>query len=198
MLTVARATAAATAPGSKEDRKKERQDAAARREELAPLRKSIKDAEDAIELLKKKRLAVERQLGDPTIYNGDPEKMIALGKDKAKLEAEIAEAEESWLTLSAELEGAEAISLTPPPLTAGSVRHRLLRQDKPRGMGHDKILDDGGFRCRCGIHGAGGGAGADRRTAGDGGRVRAQQLDLRAPARDRPSLRRRIRPAGAR
>ena len=81
--------------GSKEDSKKDRQAAAARREELAPLRKSIKDAEDEIEKLKKKRLAVERQLGDPSIYNGDPEKMIALGKDKAKLEAEIAEAEEA-------------------------------------------------------------------------------------------------------
>ena len=30
--------------------------------------------------------------------------MIALGKDKAKLEAEIADAEERWLALSAELE----------------------------------------------------------------------------------------------
>jgi ATP-binding cassette, subfamily F, member 3 len=95
-------------PQSKDDRKRDRQAAASRREELAPLRKSIKDAEDEIERLKRKRLAVERSLGDPEIYNGDPEKTIALGKDKAKIETEIAMAEERWLTLSAELEEAQS------------------------------------------------------------------------------------------
>jgi ATP-binding cassette subfamily F protein 3 len=94
--------------GSKEDRKKDRQVAAARREELAPLRKSIMEAEEAIELLKRKRRAIERQLGDPALYNGDPEKMIGLGKDRAKLDAQIAEGEEIWLELTARLETAEA------------------------------------------------------------------------------------------
>jgi ATP-binding cassette, subfamily F, member 3 len=94
--------------GSKEDRKKDRKASAARREELAPLRKSIKEAEEAIELLKRKRRSIERQLGDPTLYNGDPEKMIALGKDNARLGAQIAEGEEIWLELTAKLESAEA------------------------------------------------------------------------------------------
>jgi ATP-binding cassette subfamily F protein 3 len=102
-----RAGGAGTGPQSKDDRKRDRQAAAARREELAPLRKSIRDAEEGLDKLKKKRLAVERQLGDPAIYNGEPGRMIALGKDKARLEAEIADAEERWLSLSAELEDAE-------------------------------------------------------------------------------------------
>jgi ATP-binding cassette subfamily F protein 3 len=94
--------------GSKEGRKKDRKASAARREELAPLRKSIKEAEDAIELLKKKRRSIERQLGDPALYNGEPEKIIALGKDKAKLDGQISEGEEIWLELTTKLETAEA------------------------------------------------------------------------------------------
>jgi ATP-binding cassette subfamily F protein 3 len=95
---------------SKEERKRDRQAAAARREELAPLRKSIKDAEEALDKLKKKRLALERQLGDPEVYNGEPARMIALGKDKARLEAEIATTEEQWLALSARFEDAQKAS----------------------------------------------------------------------------------------
>ena len=105
-------TAGGSKPGSggaqsREDRRRDRQDAAARRAELAPLRKSIKDAEESIEKLKKKRLTVERQLGDPEVYNGDPGRVIQLGKDKAHLESEIAAAEESWLELSARFEQAQ-------------------------------------------------------------------------------------------
>src|SRR5690606_5519438 len=106
-------TTAGSKPGSggaqsREDRQRDRRESAARRAELAPLRKSVRDAEDAIEKLRRKRLAVERQLGDPAIYNGDPHKMIALGKDKAQIEAEIAAAEETWLELSARYEEAHA------------------------------------------------------------------------------------------
>jgi ATP-binding cassette, subfamily F, member 3 len=103
-----RAGGTGNGPQSKEDRKRDRQVAASRREELAPLRKSIKDAEDEIDKLKRRRLAVERSLGDPETYNGDPEKTIALGKDKARIESEIAAAEERWLMLSAELEEAQS------------------------------------------------------------------------------------------
>jgi len=93
--------------GSKEDRKKDKQEAAARRAELAPLRKAIKDTEEEIQKLKRKAGAIERSLGDPAIYNGDPAKLVALGKDKAKIEAEIAAAEESWLMMSGEYEEAQ-------------------------------------------------------------------------------------------
>ena len=46
-------------------------------------------------------------LADPKTYDGAPERVILLGKDKARFEGEIARIEESWLTLSEELEQAE-------------------------------------------------------------------------------------------
>ena len=91
---------------SKEDRKREKQEAAARREQLAPLRKAIKDAEEDLARLKRKIAAVERTLGDPATYN-DAQATILLGKDKAKLEAEIASVEENWLQMSGEYEEAQ-------------------------------------------------------------------------------------------
>jgi ATP-binding cassette subfamily F protein 3 len=91
---------------SKEDRKKEKQEAAARRAELAPLRKAIKDAEDDLARLKRKIAAIERTMGEPATYN-DAQATVALGKDRAKLEAEIASVEENWLLMSDEYEEAQ-------------------------------------------------------------------------------------------
>ena len=104
MLTVIEQQPAATAPARRKTARRTARPPPPAARSSRPLRKSIKEAEEAIELLKRKRRAIERQLGDPALYNGDPEKMIALGKDKAKLEAQIAEGEEIWLELTAELE----------------------------------------------------------------------------------------------
>ncbi|WP_417309332.1 ATP-binding cassette domain-containing protein [Devosia sp.] len=90
-----------------EDRKAARQDAAAKRAEVAPLRKSIKAAETKLGRLKTELERVEGVLADPKTYDGAPERVIKLGKDKARFESEIAEVEESWLALSEELETAE-------------------------------------------------------------------------------------------
>src|SRR5690606_34802316 len=89
-----------------EDRKAARQDAAAKRAEVAPLRKSIKDLEQKLARLQTELARVEGFLADPKTYDGAPERVISLGKDKARFEGEIARAEENWLTLSAELEEA--------------------------------------------------------------------------------------------
>jgi ATP-binding cassette subfamily F protein 3 len=89
-----------------EDRKAARQDAAAKRAEVAPLRKSIKDIEQKLARLQTELARVEGFLADPKTYDGAPERIIILGKDKARFEAEIATAEERWLNLSAELEEA--------------------------------------------------------------------------------------------
>ena len=91
---------------SKEDRKKDKQEAAARRAELAPLRKAIKEAEENLANLKRKIAAVERTLGEPATYN-TAQATVALGKDKAKLEAEMAAVEENWLVMSDEYEEAQ-------------------------------------------------------------------------------------------
>jgi ATP-binding cassette, subfamily F, member 3 len=92
---------------SKEDRKAAKQEAAARRAEIAPLRQSIKDAEAKIARLKAEIAKIDNKLDDPKIYNGEPGQLIALGKDKARFAADLEATEESWLALSAELEGAE-------------------------------------------------------------------------------------------
>jgi ATP-binding cassette subfamily F protein 3 len=95
------------APASQDDRKAQRQDAAVRRAQVAPLRKSIKDAEQKLSRLRIELGKVEAILADPKTYDGAPERVTLLGKDKARFEAEIAKVEENWLTLSTELEEAE-------------------------------------------------------------------------------------------
>jgi ATP-binding cassette, subfamily F, member 3 len=90
-----------------EDRKQARQGAAQKRAEIAPLRKSIKSAEQKIARLREELAKVDAILADPKIYDGAPERVILLGKDKSRCEREIEKAEESWLSMSAELEEAE-------------------------------------------------------------------------------------------
>ncbi|MGB3338434.1 MAG: ABC-F family ATP-binding cassette domain-containing protein [Devosia sp.] len=93
--------------GSKADRKANKAEAAARRAEIAPLRNSVKDAETKIARLKVEIGKIDVQLADPEVYNGAPERVIALGKDKARFAADLETTEEQWLALSAELEDAE-------------------------------------------------------------------------------------------
>ncbi|MDB5587414.1 MAG: family ATP-binding cassette protein [Devosia sp.] len=93
--------------GSKEDRKAAKQEAAAKREAIAPIKASIKDAETKIARLKVEIGKIQNQLDDPKIYNGPADRLIALGKDKARFGADLDTTEEQWLALSAELESAE-------------------------------------------------------------------------------------------
>jgi ATP-binding cassette subfamily F protein 3 len=94
-------------PQSQGDRKAARQEAAAKRAEIAPLRKSIRDAEQKLERLRNELAKIEVILADPKLYDGAPERIIKLGKDKARFESEIGRAEEHWLSLSGALEEAE-------------------------------------------------------------------------------------------
>ena len=94
-------------PASKEDRKAQRQDAANRRAEIAPMRKQIKDAESKIARLKTELEKIEAFLADPKIYDGAPERVILLGRDKARFAAQIEATEENWLKMSAALDDAE-------------------------------------------------------------------------------------------
>lgn len=93
--------------GSKGGAKLSKQEAAARRAELAPLKTSIKDAETKMTRLKSEIAKVEAQLADPKVYNGPADRVVALGKDKARFSADLEGIEESWLAWSAELEEAE-------------------------------------------------------------------------------------------
>jgi ATP-binding cassette subfamily F protein 3 len=93
--------------GGKGERKLSKQEAAARRAETAPIKASLKDAETKMSRLKLEIDKIEAQLADPKVYNGAPERVIALGKDKARFSADLEKAEEQWLALSAELEQVE-------------------------------------------------------------------------------------------
>jgi ATP-binding cassette subfamily F protein 3 len=113
MLTSAgnpRRTGTKPGAGSQEERKAQRQGAANRRAEIAPLRKQIKDAEQKISRLRNELGKIDAILADPRTYDGAPERVIALGKDKARFESEIARTEERWLEMSAELEQVERAS----------------------------------------------------------------------------------------
>ena len=89
------------------ERRLSRQEAAARRAELAPLKASIKDAETKMGRLRIALDKIEAQLADPKVYDGPPDRLVALGKDKARFSGELEATEEKWLELSAELEDAE-------------------------------------------------------------------------------------------
>ncbi|MCW5721877.1 MAG: ABC-F family ATP-binding cassette domain-containing protein [Devosia sp.] len=93
--------------GAKGDRKLSKQEAAARRAELAPLKASIKDAETKMTRLRTEIEKIEALLADPKVYNGPADRLIALGKDKARYGTELDSTEERWLELSTELEDAE-------------------------------------------------------------------------------------------
>ncbi|HEY4201461.1 MAG TPA: ABC-F family ATP-binding cassette domain-containing protein [Devosiaceae bacterium] len=92
---------------SKEDRKREKQEAAARRAELAPLRKAIQEAEARLTRLKMELAKVDRMLEDPATATGGKDRIIALGKDKARFSAEITATEDQWLQMNGELEEAQ-------------------------------------------------------------------------------------------
>ncbi|MFC3704794.1 ABC-F family ATP-binding cassette domain-containing protein [Devosia honganensis] len=89
------------------ERRLSRQEAAARRAELAPLKASIKDAETKMGRLRIALDKIEAQLADPKVYDGPSDRLVALGKDKARFSGELEATEEKWLELSAELEDAE-------------------------------------------------------------------------------------------
>jgi len=108
MLTSGNSGASNGGTQSAAERKRERQEAAARRSELAPLRKEIKALEQKLDWKRKDLAKLEAQLSDPALYTGQPDKAIALGIEKSDLESLIAQLEDSWLEKSAEYETAQA------------------------------------------------------------------------------------------
>jgi ATP-binding cassette subfamily F protein 3 len=85
-----------------------RRDAAKRREETAPLRRQIKDAEAAMERHRKEIQKIDQKLADGAIYLTDPAEAARLAKSRADAAKAMAIAEEAWLTASAAVETAMA------------------------------------------------------------------------------------------
>jgi ATP-binding cassette subfamily F protein 3 len=85
-----------------------RRDAAKRREETAPVRRRIRDAEATMDKLRKEIAKIDVTLADGAIYVRDPAEANRLAKRRADATRAMAAAEESWLSLSADLEAAIA------------------------------------------------------------------------------------------
>jgi len=86
-----------------------RQQAAQRREQLRPLRDAVKKAEQSIEKLEARRTQLEAVLADSALYEAaQREKLTEAMQEKARLDRDLAVAEEAWLNASATLEEAEA------------------------------------------------------------------------------------------
>ncbi|MCF3641505.1 ABC transporter ATP-binding protein, partial [Rhizobium sp. TRM95111] len=79
-----------------------------RRASLAPLRKKINEIESLTAKLEKQIQALDVELADPALYEKNPAAAARKAKDRADAAARLAAAEEEWLELSGEYEGAMA------------------------------------------------------------------------------------------
>jgi ATP-binding cassette subfamily F protein 3 len=93
-------------PLAVEDRKQARQDSAQRRAEIAPLRKSVKELEQKVARLKTELSRLDGEMADPALV-GKPDRIAALGRDRARILDDIQKAEDRWLELSTTIEQAE-------------------------------------------------------------------------------------------
>lgn len=87
------------------DKKAQRQQAAARRANLAPLKKKVRQLEKDMETKQYRLEKVEQELHDPAIYEADNrERMQELLQEQGQLQKSLAQIEEEWLQASEELE----------------------------------------------------------------------------------------------
>ncbi|HIG22526.1 ABC-F family ATP-binding cassette domain-containing protein [Henriciella sp.] len=76
------------------------------RRATADIRKRISAAEREMEKIRKELAGIDTELADPTLYDTDPKKAVALGKSRDRLNAALDAAEETWLAASEEFEAA--------------------------------------------------------------------------------------------
>ncbi|MEP1443428.1 MAG: ATP-binding cassette domain-containing protein, partial [Hyphomicrobiales bacterium] len=81
-----------------------RKNAAQKRASIAPLKEKIRGLEKAMALLEKKLALADEKLAMPNLFRDFPEKAAQLGKIRARLVGELAQAEEAWLEAGAQLE----------------------------------------------------------------------------------------------
>lgn len=104
-LLVERARPAAKAGAT--TRKDDRRERAEARAALAPLRRKAQEAEKRIAVLVAERAKIEAKLADPALYApGRAGELTAAHTRLAAIARETADAEETWLTVSEELEAA--------------------------------------------------------------------------------------------
>ena len=103
-----RAREVATAGDVKTSRQAERRAAAERRQELAPLRKAVTDAEKRMEMLSAQIARLDAALGDASLYAKDPARAQKLSAERGVLARQLGAAEEEWLDASERYENAAA------------------------------------------------------------------------------------------
>ena len=100
-------SASATAEPEKLDKKRQRQLAAAKREEVAPLRKLVKQCEQQMEKLQRELARIEEALTDEGLYDESRKtELTKLLQEQGKYRSELQEAEEQWLAAQERLEEA--------------------------------------------------------------------------------------------
>lgn len=90
--------------GNKLDKKRQRQLAAARRQQLAPLRKEVKQLEKAMAETQAQLDRIESRLADETLYKeAARDQLTGLLQEQGKLKSTLESAEERWLELQEQL-----------------------------------------------------------------------------------------------
>jgi ATP-binding cassette subfamily F protein 3 len=89
------------------DKRQARRENAAARSRLAPLRQRLAALEKELAALNRERQVVVDRLAAPQTYDGPGEAVAALSRQQAALDRRIAETEETWLQLGADLEAAQ-------------------------------------------------------------------------------------------
>jgi ATP-binding cassette subfamily F protein 3 len=85
-----------------------RRAAAEKRSELAPLKRRIDAFDKTIARLSRRIAEIDAMLADPKLYDREPARVAALGKERADAAGELARAEDEWLALSGKYEDALA------------------------------------------------------------------------------------------
>ena len=90
--------------GSRQDNRRK---GAARRTELAPLKKAMTKKEQKVEAIVAEITALDKQLGDMTLYETDPERVTQLTRQRGDLTKSMERAEAEWLDASQAYEAAK-------------------------------------------------------------------------------------------
>ena len=88
-------------------RKQARRERAEQRAANADLRKAVAEHEKRIEKLAAERDAIEQRLADPEVYQGSTSKLMELQLRHGAIKADLAAAEDAWLSLSERLDAAQ-------------------------------------------------------------------------------------------
>ena len=101
-------------------RKRERQEKAAKRAGMSPLRKEIHGLEKEAAKIQKDLDRLEKKMCDPSLYQNDPRQVVELTRQRSALTRKIADIETLWLEKSTALEQTEQQLFAPLKPNAAS------------------------------------------------------------------------------